>query len=94
MPSKVEAWARKYLWWEPAGAATRRPETLLCQLMQLGTWEDVKEARRVFGDAAFKAALESAPPGVLDAKSWHYWRSFFRLAPREQPRRPLPSAPA
>jgi len=79
--------------WEEPEAATRRPTLLLCQLMQLGTWEDVKQARRFFGDAAFKQALESAPPGVLDAKSWHYWHLFFGLTLRERPQRSLPGLP-
>jgi hypothetical protein len=90
MTPEIEAWARKYIWWERSETAAQRPILLLCQLMQLGTWEDVKRARQLFGDAAFKQALEGAPPGVLDAKSWHYWHLFFGLAPREQPRRSLP----
>jgi len=60
-------------------------------MMQLGTFDDVKRARAVFGDEAFSAALRDAPPGILDAKSWHYWHLFFGLEPRERPGRPLPS---
>jgi hypothetical protein len=90
MAPEIETWARKYVWWETPEDASRRPVLLLCQLMQLGTWEDVKQARQLFGDAAFMRALESAPPGVLDAKSWHYWHLFFGLALREPPQRPLP----
>ncbi len=90
MLPETEAWARKYVWWETLEATARRPALLLCQMMQLGTWDDVKQARRLLGDAAFKDALAQAPAGVLDAKSWHYWHLFFGLAPRERPRRPIP----
>jgi hypothetical protein len=90
MIPEVETWAKKYVWWETPERALARRELLLCQMMQLGTWDDVGKARRLFGDAAFKEALEHAPAGVLDAKSWRYWHLFFDLAPRPMPVRPLP----
>jgi hypothetical protein len=49
--------------------------------MQLGTWDDVRQARRMFGDEAFRSALRRAPPGVLDRKSWTYWNRFYGVAP-------------
>lgn len=81
--------ARRYVWWLPPDDALARPHLLLCQLMQLGTAEDVRLARSLVGDDAFRDALQSAPPGVLDAKSWNFWH----LVLLHQPPPPLPSRP-
>jgi hypothetical protein len=83
--------ARRYVWWQPAAETLVRPNLLLCQLMQLGTAEDVREARSVLGDAAFRDALRSAPPGVMDERSWNFWHLVLldQAAP-PMPSRPLP----
>jgi hypothetical protein len=83
--------AERYVWWQSAAETLARPERLLCQLMQLGTAEDVRAARAVLGDGAFRDALRSTPPGVLDDKSWNFWhRVLFGSPPPPLPSRPLP----
>ena len=81
MEPRLRRVALKYVWWESPERAVARPERLLCQLMQLGTWEDVRWARRRFGDRAFKQALRNAPAGVLDKLSWSFWNRFFGFDP-------------
>ena len=81
--------ASRYVWWQPADVTLARPHALLCQLMQLGTWEDFVAARRALGDDAFRAALHAAPPGVLDRRSWSFWTQFFGVA-LPMPTRTLP----
>jgi len=51
----------------------RRYTHFLCQLMRLGTEDEVVLARKILGDDAFRAALDAAPPGSLDDRSWSYW---------------------
>jgi hypothetical protein len=84
--------ARRYVWWNPPEKALGRRSHFLCHLLQLGTAEDVRSARRILGDEALREALRDAPPGVLDARSWSYWHLvlFGRPAP-PPPRRTLPS---
>lgn len=83
--------AQRYVWWLPAAEALARPNLLLCQLMQLGTAEDVRAARDLLGDDAFRDALRSALPGILDAKSWNFWHLVLvGQAPPPLPSRPLP----
>lgn len=82
--------AAKYVWWQPPEVTLARPHHFLCQLMTLGTAEDVRTARRAMGDQAFVDALKHAPPGIMDAKSWNYWHLFFGLQPRALPARALP----
>jgi hypothetical protein len=84
--------ARRYVWWLPPEQALARRSHLLCQIMQLGTYEDVRRARRVFGDEAFRAALREAEPGLLDGRSWNYWhRVLFHVPPPPMPERVLPT---
>ena len=73
--------AQRYIWWEEPAQAVERTDYLLCQLMQLGTWEDVSWARGHFGDDVFRSALLSAQPGVLDARSWTYWHKVLGVSP-------------
>lgn len=82
--------AERYVWWKSAAETLLRPERLLCQLMQFGTDDDVRTAQ-LLGDDAFRDTLRSAPPGVLDDKSWNFWHLvLFRQPPPPQPSRPLP----
>lgn len=90
-PAEIDRLARRYVWWAKPELAVERPEVLLVQLMQLGTWDDVRAARQLFGDPAFREALRDAPAGALDARSWNYWHLFFGIEPvPPMPERPLP----
>ena len=82
--------AARYVWWQAPEVTLAHTAHFLCQLMNLGTAEDVRTVRRAVGDRAFVDALEHAPPGLLDAKSWNYWHLFFGLEPPPPPARPLP----
>jgi hypothetical protein len=83
--------ARRYVWWQSPEKTLARLDHFLCQLMQLGTAEDVRTARSLLGDDAFRAALQSAPPGVLDARSWNFWHLvLLGQPPPPPPSRPLP----
>jgi hypothetical protein len=88
--ASLRAIAAKYVWWRAPEAELAQPRHFLCQLMTLGTAEDVRAVRRALGDAAFVDALEHAPAGVMDAKSWNYWRLVFGCPPAPMPARPLP----
>ena len=82
--------ASRYVWWQSPEATLSRPSHFLCQLMTLGAVEDVRTVRRLLGDAAFLDALDHAPPGMMDPKSWNYWHLFFGREPPAMPVRPLP----
>ena len=82
--------AARYVWWQPAEVTLARPAHFLCQLMTLGTADDVRTVRRLLGDPAFIDALKHAPPGLMDPKSWTYWHLFYGRQPPPPPVRPLP----
>ena len=89
--ASLEDLARRYVWWQTPEQTLARQTHFLCQLMQLGTSDDVRVARELLGDEAFRGALRAAPPGILDARSWNFWHLFwFGAPPPPMPERVVP----
>lgn len=87
----LEEIARRYVWWQPADVSLARRSHFLCQLMQLGTDDDVRTVRDLVGDDALRDSLANAPPGIFDERSWNFWHLFlFRRPPPPLPDRALP----
>jgi hypothetical protein len=83
--------AQKLVWWQPVELALANPLRLACQVMVLGTWEDAIQARAALGDELFRQALQHAPAGVFDARSWNYWHLVLGMTPVPPlPQRRLP----
>jgi hypothetical protein len=61
------------VWWKTPEDVVAREEDFLCRVMTLGTWDDARTIEDIYGRARLRAALAHAPPGVFDARSWHYW---------------------
>ena len=49
-------------------------------VLTFGTHEDVKALRRHVSDEDLKEAIDKAPPGVFDARSWAYWNLIIGRA--------------
>lgn len=73
--------ARRLFWWKQPLEALADRDRFLAQVMTYGTWQDILEARKHFGETAFHEALRHAPPGVFDARSWTYWHHALRFLP-------------
>ena len=65
--------ARRIIWFEPPSRALADPVRFLAYLMTYGTAEDIGVARRYFSEDDFREAVEQAPPGIFDDRSWAYW---------------------
>jgi hypothetical protein len=83
--SPARTLAQRYVWWQPPEETLADVPRLLQQIMQLGTPNDYAAAVELWGREAFRAALLAAPPGVLDDRSWAFWRRHFGL-PEAPPR--------
>lgn len=73
--------AGRLIWWKPPAEAARDIPRLTAQVMTLGTWEDLRAARALLGEDAFRRVLDNPPPGVFDARSWAYWHAVFERDP-------------
>jgi hypothetical protein len=59
--------------------------------MARATHEDMRVLRRYLSDADFMEALDNAPPGIIDPRSWAYWNNKMgRYPPPPLPKRVLP----
>ena len=85
------ALAPRIIWFEPAGQALADPLRFLAYLMTYGIPEDIAVVRRYLGPEDFKEAIENAPPGILDERSWAYWNAMIGRYPAPpMPRRVIP----
>ena len=50
--------------------------------------EDMQALRRYVSDDDFREALDNAPPGIIDPRSWAYWNlKMGRYPPPPLPKR-------
>jgi hypothetical protein len=65
--------APRVLWFEPPEQALAEPVRFLAYVMTYGTLDDLAVIRRYVQMEDFREALEHAPPGIMDERSWAYW---------------------
>lgn len=65
--------AERVVWFKPPTEALADPEHFLAHVMTFGTPRDLRALEGIVGVEAFREALEQAPPGIFDARSWAYW---------------------
>lgn len=78
--------ARRVVWFKEPAEALADPLHLLAHAMTYGSIEDIAALQAVVGKEGLREALERAPPGIFDARSWAYWN----LVCGRQPTPPLP----
>lgn len=83
---ETEAISRRVVWFEPPAEALANPVRFMAYAMASATPDDMKVLRRYVADADFREALDKAPPGIIDPRSWAYWNS-------KMGRYPAPPAP-
>jgi hypothetical protein len=85
---EMAAAAKKAVWFETPDEAVRHPARLAAYVMTYGDADDWAELRRQLDPAGLCAALDAAPPGILDARSWAYWNLIAgRPTPPPMPER-------
>lgn len=73
LTAELERVARRCVWFKPPEQAVAYPEHFIAHVLTYGTHDDVKALRRQVGDAELREAIDNAPAGVFDARSWAYW---------------------
>ena len=83
--------APRVVWFEPPEQALADPIRFLAYLMTYGTLEDIAVVRCYLDLDDFREALERAPPGIIDERSWAYWNVMVGRYPAPpMPRRVIP----
>jgi hypothetical protein len=65
--------AERVVWFKPPSEALTDSWHFLAHVMTYGTVEDLRALDVVIGPSDFRDALDHAPPGIFDARSWAYW---------------------
>ncbi len=77
------------IWFEEPVQALSDPIRFMAYAML--TMDKNKSIRRYVSDDEFIEALDKAPPGIIDPRSWAYWNSKFgRYPPPPLPLRRFP----
>ena len=92
MPELTQA-ARRVVWFEEPEQALANPVRFVAYAMTRGTHREMSVIRRHLSDDDLREALQQAPPGVFDARSWAYWNLKLGIFPTPPlPERKLPDA--
>lgn len=87
--------ARRVVWFKDPHDTLAAPAFFLAHVMTFGTIDDVLTVRRYYDDEAFAAALDEAPAGIFDERSWAYWHTVLHgTRPPARPARTLPDSSA
>lgn len=88
---ETEAIARRVIWFDPPEKSLADPVRLLAYAFTYAMHADMKVLRSLLPDEALLEALSSAPPGIIDPRSWAYWHSKLgHWPPPPMPERVFP----
>lgn len=71
----TEALARRLVWFEEPAEALSNTFRFVAYALAKATPEDMKILRGFLTDDDFREALDHAPPGIIDERSWAYWNA-------------------
>lgn len=87
-PSTLLAeFAARYIWWRDAEPPS--PDRVIAQVMNLGTFEDVRRLEAACAAQELRALMLRAQPGWIGPRAWSFWRA--RLSPVGG--EPIPATP-
>lgn len=78
---RTEALARRLVWFEEPAEALSGTHRFVAYAFARATHEEMKLLRTYLSDDDLRAALDEAPPGIIDPRSWAYWNSKFGRYP-------------
>lgn len=87
LTSEIRAIARRVVWFEPPEKSVLDPVRFLAYAMTHALPEDMRVIRRFVSDDDFREALDHAPAGIIDPRSWAYWNNKMGRYPA--PPRPV-----
>lgn len=85
--------ARRIIWFEAPEKALANPIRFMAYAMTYARHKDMRIIRQYVSDDEIRQALDSAPPGIIDPRSWAYWNlRMGRFPPPPPPKRILTPA--
>jgi hypothetical protein len=69
------------VWFEPPAAALADPVRFLAYAFARATHEQMKVLRTYVSEDDLREALDKAPAGIIDPRSWAYWNGRMGRLP-------------
>jgi hypothetical protein len=88
------ALSKRLIWFEAPAQALLDPVRLLAYAFQFGRAAEIAVLNRHYSTADLQLALQSAPPGIIDARSYAYWCLMLDLPPLVRTERLLRDFPS
>jgi hypothetical protein len=80
--------ARRVVWLEDPEKALVNPVRFMAYAMTYARHKDMRVIRRHVSDDDIREALDAAPAGIIDPRSWAYWNlKMGRFPPPRMPER-------
>lgn len=79
--------ARRIVWFESPDKALGDAVRFLAYAFRYATHSDMRTLRTFLTDDDLREALNNAPPGIIDGRSWAYWRLMLDLPAQLPPTR-------
>lgn len=73
--------ARRVVWFKEPENTLENPYHFMAYLMTYGFYEEIKVVKQYLKPEQFLEALDHAPPGIFDPRSWTYWNLVFHRDP-------------
>jgi hypothetical protein len=70
---ETKAVARRVVWFQSPEEALADPVRFMAFAFARATHEEMQALRAFLDDSDLREALDKAPPGVIDPRSWAYW---------------------
>lgn len=70
---------KRYIWWKTPGSEPD-DDRIIAQVMDIGTYGDVKMLEHEVGRIRMRQVLSNAEPGWFSPKSWDFWRMVLGLS--------------
>jgi hypothetical protein len=70
---ELQAFAKRAVWFEPPEKSLADTARFLAYAMTYGNHADMQIVRQHLSDDDLREALDHAPPGIFDGRSWAYW---------------------
>jgi hypothetical protein len=91
---ETRALAARLVWFEPPEDALADPIRFVAYAFARATHDDMAILRRFVRDVELREALDNAPAGIIDPRSWAYWNALMGRYPAPPlPTRHLPTSP-
>jgi hypothetical protein len=72
---ETEVLARRLVWFEEPAEALSDMFRFVAYAFARAIYEDMTIIREFLSDDDLRAALDHAPPGIIDPRSWAYWNA-------------------